>query len=160
MTAGDQTSAPSLSDASEQNAHSQEIDKPEMSAENAWPLLAAQLGLSGMTLNLLLNMFLEQRESELLLHVEPGHYRLLNQNHEKRIIEGLQEHFGAHFIVRFQEGLAADHETPMMWRERRAAEMLEDAKAAIQQDPNIQQLVKEFDAIVLEDSIEALGELA
>lgn len=160
VTAGDQTSAPSLSDASEQNAHSQEIDKPEMSTENAWPLLAAQLGLSGMTLNLLLNMFLEQRESELLLHVEPGHYRLLNQNHEKRIIEGLQAHFGAHFIVRFQEGLAADHETPMMWRERRAAEMLEDAKAAIQQDPNIQQLVKEFDAIVLEDSIEALGELA
>lgn len=131
----------------------------ELDRELAWPKLAAQLGLSGMTQNLLLNMFMVQQGEHIVLNVEPGHFRLLNKNHEGRIVEAFKTHFGAATTIEFVDGLQSGQETPMMWRERRAAEMLAEAKEAVRQDPNVLQLLETFDAVLLEDSVEALGEL-
>lgn len=128
--------------------------------ELEWPQLATQLGLTGMTLNFLLNMYAKFEESSVRLYVETGHYRLFTRNHESRIVEAMRARFGADFGIEFTEGLQAGQETPMMWRERRAAERLAEAKVAVKADPNVIQLLEAFDAILLEDSVEALGELS
>lgn len=128
--------------------------------ELEWPQLATQLGLTGMTLNFLLNMYAKFEESSVRLYVETGHYRLFTRNHESRIVEAMRARFGSDFGIEFTEGLQAGQETPMMWRERRAAERLAEAKVAVKADPNVIQLLEAFDAILLEDSVEALGELS
>lgn len=132
---------------------------------NSWPVRAAQVPVSGMTQNLLLNMALVQDNQTLRLFVDPGHYRLLNDNHRKRIQEALcgcfmpQEKAAEPLQVEFIEGLQPGQETPMMWRERRRAEMQTQARALIQSDDNVRQLIEIFDAHVIEESIEALGAL-
>lgn len=129
------------------------------SAPSEWSQLAPTLGVTGMTMNLLLNTVVEEDGSALKVYVETGHYRLLNESHQKRIDAALKAHFTDASQVEFIQGLAEHHETPMMWRERRAAEMLEMAKQSVQQDPNVQLLIDAFDAVIVENSIQAIGEL-
>lgn len=129
-------------------------------AELAWPQEAAAMGLTGMTQNLLLNMFKAEQGERVQLYVESGHFRLLNKVHESRIIEAFKARMGAAYEIVFTEGLQTGQETPMMWRERRQAERLVEAKQAVRQDPNVIQLLEVFDAVLLEDSVEALGELS
>ena len=139
-------------------------DMPQSSEadQDSWPIRAASVPVSGMTQNLLLNMALQQDHERVRLYVDAGHYRLLNDNHRRRIIEALPavlSHHGEPLQIEFVEGLEAGQETPMMWRERRRAEMQEQAKALIQNDENVRQLIETFDARVIEESIEALGAL-
>lgn len=126
---------------------------------DSWPVQSMQIGVSGMTQNLLFNMSLLEQDDATVLYVETGHYRLLNSNHEKRIVEAVQAFLGNAKPVKFVDGLLAGQETPMMWRERRAAEMLQKAKDEVGRDPNVQQLIEAFDAFVVDGSIKALGEL-
>ena len=126
---------------------------------DSWPVQSMQIDVSGMTQNLLFNMSLLEQEEATVLYVETGHYRLLNSNHEKRIVAAVQAFLGNAKPVKFVDGLLAGQETPMMWRERRAAEMLQKAKEEVGRDPNVQQLIEAFDAFVVDGSIKALGEL-
>lgn len=131
-----------------------------INTELGWPQEAVSLGLTGMTQNLLLNMFKTQQGDQIQLNVESGHFRLLNKVHESRITEAFKARFGAACELSFIEGLQHGQETPMMWRERRQAERLLEAKQAVRQDPNVIQLLEVFDAVLVEDSVEALGELS
>jgi len=131
----------------------------EVRAEaDIWPALASRLNVSGMTQNLLLNMAYTETEGAIRLNVEAGHFRLLNANHEARIREAFQTNFPNHKIE-FVEGLLAGQETPMMWRERKRASMLQAAKDSMKQDPNVKHILDVFDGVLLEDSIQAHGEL-
>ncbi len=130
-------------------------------ASNQWPILASSVPVTGMTLNLLLNMALEKQGSSLKLYVDSGHYRLLNESHRQRIEKALQERLGdgEMLTIEFIDGVLTGQETPMMWRERRRQEMQANARELIFADPHVQSLIEMFDARVVEESIEALGEL-
>lgn len=125
----------------------------------AWPTRAMSLPVSGMTQNLLLNMTLIEAPSTLTLFVDSGHYRLLNNSHQSRIEAAMKQTFGEDKVLKFVDGLQPEHETPMMWKARRRAEMLVQAKQTIQDDPKVKALLATFDARVVEESIQALGKL-
>jgi DNA polymerase-3 subunit gamma/tau len=123
-----------------------------MCAAEAWALRVRGLGLSGMTLNLLLNSACDSAQQTLSVHIESGHFRLLNANHESRIREALSS-WQPDVKVVFVEGLRAGQETPSMWYARRDQEQLAIARAAIHADPVVQRLVREFDARIIDESI-------
>ena len=138
------------------------IDKePQASAvkltELDWPRQAIRLGLTGMTQNLLMNMVKQQGTDSLEMTVESGHYRLLNDSHKKKIKLALKEAQLWDGPVDFIEGLDGSQETPAMWRERMRAERLVEAKNSLLADPNVQQLIAEFDGRMIEDSVVSLS---
>jgi DNA polymerase III subunit gamma/tau len=134
--------------------------RPVSVEATGWNRQVTQMGLSGMTLNLLLNSVLEEDNECLKVYFEAGHYRLLNSNHEKRIREALQAHMAQGRVLELIEGLDSKHETPMMWRERVRAEMVAEAKVNIQRDPYVQQMLSEFDGMLIESSIQSLGKIS
>ena len=130
----------------------------KLSSAQGWNEEAIQLGLSGMTLNLLLNAVLEKEEGDVLkLYFDTGHFRLLNSNHEKRIREALLNTFNTYVSVACIEGLKPSHETPMMWRERKKAEMQVEAIENINSDPHVQQILEHFDGVLIRESIQAIS---
>ena len=129
------------------------------SEHESWPVRSMQVAVSGMTQNLMFNMSLDEQDDETVLYVETGHYRLLNSNHEKRIVEAMQAFLGNSKPLKFVDGLLAGQETPMMWRERRVGEMLQAATEEAGRDPNVKQLIEAFDASIVDGSIKALGDL-
>jgi len=130
----------------------------KLSSAQGWNEEAVQLGLSGMTLNLLLNAVLEKEEGDVLkLYFDTGHFRLLNSNHEKRIREALLNTFNAYSSLACIEGLKPSHETPMMWRERKKAEMQVEAIENINSDPHVQQILEHFDGVLIRESIQAIS---
>jgi len=115
--------------------------------------------VTGMTQNMLLNMALLEEDDRINLYVDSGHFRLLNNSHEVRIESAIKQLFGEDKLVVFVDGLLPDQETPMMWKARKTAEMLVQAKHTVHEDPNVKKLIELFDGVVIEESIKALGEL-
>lgn len=122
-----------------------------------WPRQALRLGLSGMTQNLLMNMVKQEAEAGLRMFVESGHFRLLNDSHKKKIRQALSDAGIWNGSVEFVEGLDPSHESPAMWRERMREERLVEAKQSLLADPNVQQLIAEFDGRMIEDSVVSLS---
>lgn len=131
---------------------------PETASEEmdaaAWNRQVNELGLSGMTLNFMLNSVLTFDTDRIHVCMESGHYRLLNENHERRINEALRLNFPDCQQVEFVDGLQAGQETPMMWRERFQQERREHAKTLIMNDPHVGFIVQEFQANLIEASIQ------
>lgn len=127
-------------------------EKAPESSDAIWPIQVRQLGLSGMTLNLVMNMAHEIEDGRQTLYVERGHFRLLTPNHEARIREAIAAQISPVPLV-FVEGLKPGQETPAMWFARREQERLVEAKRAIFADPQVQSLLEAFDARIIEDSI-------
>jgi len=133
---------------------------PAQSDESSWSVRAAQLGLSGMTLNLLLNAVLEENEQGLELYFDSGHYRLLNPSHESRIRAAIQQAYSYDQQITFFNSLKENQETPMMWRERKRGEMQVQAEQLIKSDPNVRKILDVFDGVLVENSIKAIGEVS
>lgn len=156
---GPNDGGPASNDAPIENNLTESGSQSENVLDMEWPRQAIRLGLSGMTQNLLFNMYKSSNGDNAVLNVESGHYRLLTDNHKKRIVEALREHLGLHGSIEFIDGLVPGQETPAMWRERINAERLRQAKDSLQADPNVQTLIAEFDARLVEESVVALGEV-
>lgn len=137
------------------------VDKPDAVSQDLseldWPRQALRLGLTGMTQNLLMNMVKQVGEQGLIMSVESGHYRLLNDSHKKKIKLALKEADLWDGPVEFIEGLDGSQETPAMWRERMREERLVEAKQSLFADPNVQQLIAEFDGRLIEESVVSLS---
>jgi DNA polymerase-3 subunit gamma/tau len=125
-----------------------------------WPRQAMRMRLTGMTQNLLFNMYKTENAESITLFVEGGHYRLLNRNHEARIKAAFSELTNDLRDIHFVEGLPDGHETPAMWRARMNAERLETVKENLYKDPVVQALIEEFDGQLIENSVQALGEIS
>ena len=122
-----------------------------------WPRQALRLGLTGMTQNLLMNMVKQEGADSLQMTVESGHYRLLNDSHKKKIKLALNEAGLWDGPIEFIEGLDGSQETPAMWRERMREERLVEATQSLLADPNVQQLIAEFDGRMIEESVVSLS---
>ncbi|MFT7186120.1 MAG: DNA polymerase-3 subunit gamma/tau [Pseudohongiellaceae bacterium] len=151
----------SISETSVQNASATGDHATDLSVaqtdESSWSVRAAQLGLTGMTLNLLLNSVLEENEQGLHLYFDAGHYRLLNSSHESRIRAAIQQAYSYDLQITFFNSLKENQETPMMWRERKRGEMQVQAEQLIKSDPNVLKILDIFDGIVVENSTKAIG---
>ena len=147
---------PELADVSSAQPSEDLSAAPDLSALD-WPRQALRLGLTGMTQNLLMNMVKEVARDALTMYVESGHYRLFNESHKKKIVQALQSTLDWDGRIDFVDGLKSGQETPAMWRERMQAERLREATSSLRADPNVQQLIAEFDGRMLEESVVALS---
>jgi DNA polymerase-3 subunit gamma/tau len=151
-----QKDAPS---ANNEALESEEIEKKNVNEvpdnlPSGWNAQVLELDLTGMTLNFMLNSVVELAQSNVRVFIESGHFRLFNENHEKRVRESLLAYFKDCSDVEFIDGLLESHETPMMWRERKLEEKKLYAKELIFKDPYVKEIISEFQARLIEQSIQ------
>ncbi|EJN38407.1 DNA polymerase III, subunit gamma/tau [Pseudomonas sp. GM84] len=124
-----------------------------------WLELFPQLPVSGMTGNIAANCTLMAVDGDdWLLHLDPGQGALFNATQQRRLNEALNQHLGRTLNLRI-ELIRPEQETPAQAAARKRAERQQDAVSAIQQDPLIQQMIKQFGATVRQDTIEPVDAL-
>lgn len=147
---------PALVDAEPVNAPSVARPAPDApepaSGEFYWPRDFRSLGIVGMPGNLASHAALSQQGDTIVLTLDEGHARLLNERHEARILEGLRQQFGESIRLRVEQGDAAG-QTPAVWEERERIARQQAAEEAIREDPVVKSIVERFEARVVEESI-------
>ncbi|MCO7564913.1 DNA polymerase III subunit gamma/tau [Pseudomonas sp. S 311-6] len=125
-----------------------------------WLELFPQLPVSGMTGNIAANCTLIAAEGDdWLLHLDPGQGALFNATQQRRLNEALNQHLGRTLRLKI-ELIRPEQETPAQAAARKRAERQRDAEASIEQDPLIQQMIRQFGATVRQDTIEPVDALA
>ena len=130
------------------------LNNAQNSEPEGWNADVIELGLTGMTLNFMLNSVVVLSLPEISVFVESGHFRLFNENHEKRIREALLAFYAGSTSVEFKEGLKNEQETPMMWRDRKLQEKKAYAKELIFNDPYVHEILDAFQGNLIEQSIQ------
>ncbi|MBF8721895.1 DNA polymerase III subunit gamma/tau [Pseudomonas guariconensis] len=133
--------------------------KPATGLALQWLELFPQLPVSGMTGNIAANCTLIAAEGDdWLLHLDPAQGALFNTTQQRRLNEALNQHLGR--TLRLQiELIRPEQETPAQAAARKRAERQRDAEVSIEQDPLIQQMIRQFGATVRQDTIEPVQAL-
>ncbi|MDF0734298.1 DNA polymerase III subunit gamma/tau [Pseudomonas entomophila] len=119
-----------------------------------WLELFPQLPVSGMTGNIAANCTLIAVDGDQwLLHLDPGQGALFNSTQQRRLNEALNQHLGRTLQLKI-ELVRPEQETPAQAAARKRAERQREAEVSIEQDPLIQQMVRQFGATVRHDTIE------
>ncbi|MFJ4348093.1 DNA polymerase III subunit gamma/tau [Pseudomonas sp. NPDC089401] len=133
--------------------------KPATGLALQWLELFPQLPVSGMTGNIAANCTLISADGDdWLLHLDPGQGALFNATQQRRLNEALNQHLGRTLNLRI-ELILPEQETPAQAGARKRAERQQDAVTSIEQDPLIQQMIKQFGAKVRQDTIEPVDAL-
>lgn len=133
--------------------------KPATGLALQWLELFPQLPVSGMTGNIAANCTLMAADGDdWLLHLDPGQGALFNATQQRRLNDALNQHLGRTLNLRI-ELILPEQETPAQAASRKRAERQQDAVASIEQDPLIQQMIKQFGATVRQDTIEPVEAL-
>ncbi|WP_422138253.1 DNA polymerase III subunit gamma/tau [Endozoicomonas sp. ALC020] len=90
------------------------------------------------------------------LRLDSGRSTLYNDMHRQRVEKALSDYFDQPLRVRVEIG-QVQAETPAAWRERKMAERMADARSSIFNDQHVQSLIDKFSAVVIEDSIQPVG---
>ncbi|KAE9527976.1 DNA polymerase III subunit gamma/tau [Testudinibacter aquarius] len=123
-----------------------------------WSALIEKLNVSGMVKQLGLNSLLLQEEEQMVvLGLRPEQSNLNNERYINILEQQLNEFYQRK--VRLEVRLEADQTrmTPLEQRRQVYLELGEQAKQALQQDPQLALLQQEFDALLDLDSIRAVG---
>ncbi len=92
------------------------------------------------------------------LRLDSQRSTLYNDTHRERIEKVLSDYFAEPIRLQVEIG-ELESETPAHWRQRKISERLEQAKASIYSDPNVQRLINDFSASVLDQTIEPIGDI-
>lgn len=118
-----------------------------------WYQILEALGLSGSALNIASHCEIEAvNGTSWRLVLDENRANLFNERHVAVVAKALSEWQEEPCVVSITPG-AVSKETPAMRRVRLEAERHEVAVAEINEDPEVMQLVKDFDAKVLQDSV-------
>ena len=135
------------------------VQKSQSAAFNpeAWPQLVDQLGLKGMTRELAQHSACQSLADGLLvLNLPATHRQLQMPASEQRLAQALSEKMGAPIRVRFdiveQVGVTA-----AVLKQEAAVERMNNAVAAIESDPVVQEMIDVFDAKLIDGSIRPLA---
>jgi DNA polymerase-3 subunit gamma/tau len=122
-------------------------------ATGSWHRLLEQLGLRGMIHNIASHCELRERNGNALRFVlDEAHSTLLNDSHAGKLQMALQNFFEVAISVTLEPG-AVRSETPAM-RAARLAELRQaEAVVAIEEDPQVQDLISRFDGELDRSSI-------
>lgn len=125
-----------------------------------WLELFPKLPISGMTASIAANCTLIAVDGDSwLLHLDPAHSALFNATQQRRLNEALNQFHGRTLTVSI-ELIKPEQETPAQAASRRRANRQREAEESIHGDPFIQQMVREFGAVVRHDTIEPVEALA
>ena len=122
-----------------------------------WPQLVDQLGLKGMTRELAQHSACQSfNDGLLVLNLPATHRQLLMPASEQRMAQALTDKLGAPIRLRFdvveQVGVTA-----AVLKKEAAEERMNNAVAAIESDPLVQELIDVFDAKLIDGSIRPLA---
>ncbi|WP_339799213.1 DNA polymerase III subunit gamma/tau [uncultured Marinobacter sp.] len=117
-----------------------------------WPRDFRKLGIVGMPGNLASQAECRREGDRFVLMLDEGHYRLLNDRHQQKILEGLKGFFGASAELVVENAPTGD-QTPVAWEARAKAERQQQAEASIETDPLVRAIVERFDGRVVKESI-------
>ncbi|EIK95050.1 DNA polymerase III subunits gamma and tau [Pseudomonas sp. M47T1] len=124
-----------------------------------WLELFPKLPISGMTGSIAANCSLIAVDGDhWLLHLDPGHSALFNATQQRRLNDALNQYHGRTLTITI-ELIRPEQETPAQAASRRRSERQGEAEASIHSDPFIQQMVRQFGAVVREDTIEPVDAL-
>jgi len=119
-----------------------------------WLELFPLLPVSGMTGNIAANCTLIAVDGDdWLLHLDPGQGALFNSTQQRRLNDALNQHLGRTLRLTI-ELIRPEQETPAQAAARKRAERQREAEVSIEQDPLIQQMIRQFGATVRQDTIE------
>lgn len=128
-------------------------DTPAPDLEDfVWSRDFRKLGIVGMPGNLASQAACERKDERFILTLEEGHYRLLNDRHQQRILERLQLCFGPGTRLEVKAGSAGE-DTPVAHEARIRAERQAQAEQAIEADPIVKALVERFEGKVIKETI-------
>ncbi len=125
----------------------------ESLSPQSWPSLLEQLGLHGIIYNIASHCELRSCAGQALEFIlDENNASLFNDKHRARISLVLENYFGTKLSVTVEcgEPLA---ETPAMQKNRLTAERQGEAVNAIENDPQLQQLIERFDGELVRSSI-------
>ncbi len=117
-----------------------------------WERDYRSLEINGMPGNLASYSAMERDGETVVLTLEEGHARLLNERHEEKILAALRLRFGDATQLKVVEGVPGLH-TPAAFEERQRVARLKSAVESIRKDPLVQNIVERFEGRVVEDSI-------
>ncbi len=124
-----------------------------------WLELFPKLPISGMTASIAANCTLIAAEGDnWLLHLDPAHSALFNATQQRRLNDALNQYHQRTLTVSI-ELIKPEQETPAQAASRRRANRQREAEESIHGDPFIQQMVREFGAVVRHDTIEPVEAL-
>jgi DNA polymerase-3 subunit gamma/tau len=122
-----------------------------------WSKLVSELQLGGAVRLLASNCGFVRREGNTVhLALDPRSESMLTKQRKDSIASALSEHFAEQLLVDIAIG-AAEVETPIQQESRMADEKLEEARLALEADPNVQALKTMFGAELKTDTIELLS---
>jgi len=125
-----------------------------------WLELFPKLPISGMTGSIAANCTLIAVDGDnWLMHLDPAHSALFNATQQRRLNDALNQYHGRTLNLSM-ELIKPEQETPAQAASRRRANRQREAEESIHGDPFIQQMVKEFGAVVRHDTIEPVDALA
>ncbi len=125
----------------------------EASVDSDWLRLARQLPLSGFAQELAMNLALQSREEgKWCFELNPQHEHLVNDDRKAAVSGAISEKLGEAVDIRIRLSEPAA-ETPVQSVEREKSDRQRQAEQAIKSDPDVQDLIDQFDATLVEDSI-------
>ena len=102
--------------------------------------------------------FVESEQGAVQLRLDEGRSTLYNDTHRQRMEKALCDYFEQSVKLSIDTGRIVN-ETPAAWRERKIAERLQEARESIYSDARVQGLIETFSAMVLDDSIQPVGNI-
>lgn len=124
----------------------------DLSADS-WSRLFPQLGFGGVVGNIASHCLLERRESTaFFLILDENNATLFNEQTPERIADHLSLVLETPVKVAVRTG-PVSAETPAVRKQRLQAERRQQALQALQNDPNIQALISDFDGVLDTDSV-------
>jgi DNA polymerase-3 subunit gamma/tau len=128
-------------------------------AEGDWPKLVAQLDLQGLAAQLAAHCeWVGKQGSKIQLRLDAEGAPFHRPTLEKRLCDALSAHFGEEIKLEIAPCTESGLNTPARQQRAAADDRAQNARAAIERDPNVQAMREIFGATVQPDSIRPVGE--
>ena len=127
----------------------------EQFTPNNWLQVYFSLAVEGLLQTTTANCIFKRRQGKTLVFtLDDRHSALYDNNHQYRLAALLSNYFGENLHVRIDiENIGPNMETPSACIAHRQQQRLEKAERAIANDELVKQLIKQFDAEIVENSI-------
>lgn len=155
-TQPDQIQVPDV--AAELIAAKERLEPAPRNTTDRWIQLVRELGITGITGNLLANCVLvDINDDTVTLALDETQSSLYNEEHGRRIEQVLCEHFKRPLKLTLQI-TEIDTESPAQFRQRMREEALDQARSEFAEDEHIQAIITTFSAHIVPDSVSISSE--
>ena len=129
--------------------------KKNNDTEHNWLETITKLNLSKMTRALAeYTEIIQQEDDSFILQLDPQQQALLNPAQQKRLNQALNEYYGKVIALTINVAKQSLNTCPAAQLKQQRQQQHEQAKANIEQDENVNALIKQFDARIIAESIE------